>query len=175
MLCQAAGPAARTERAPKSGPGKASYPNRSSYEGSIEHVYSPPYLATLGPIGNIYSDITLRNLLGRKIRFGHRKPSRESIAAICSADILTFQGESICAHPEPPWWSNKSDFQKMQKRPFLQTLRPCGVLPCRFVFLRENTIFFEAFTEAGGRLVPPIGTPAGVHICSIWGNRDQYV
>ena len=115
-------------------------------------------MATLGPIGNIYSDIIPRNLLGQnplKIRFGHRKPSRESIAAIFSADILTFQGESICTHPEPPWWSKKSDFQKMQKRHFLPTLRPCGVLPYRGLFVCEKTTFFEVFTEAGGRLVPP--------------------
>ena len=58
----------------------------------------------------IYADLILRNLLARnpsKIWFGHRKSSRHESTAILSGDILTFQGECIWAHPEPPWsWKN---------------------------------------------------------------------
>ena len=45
-------------------------------------------MATLGPIRNIYSDTIPRNLLGQnplKIRFGQRKPSRESFSLSSTA------------------------------------------------------------------------------------------
>ena len=53
-----------------------------------DHIYSDSPAKQLGQKSMKKSDLAIEN------------PDRGSIAAIFRGDILTFQGESICTHPE---------------------------------------------------------------------------
>ena len=110
---------------------------------------------------NIYSDLIPRNLLAQhplKIRFGHRQPLRHISSAIFSRDILTFQRESICSHPEPPW-SRQMVFEEK-----------CVALLCSFALLLcfvESLLFVvrllrtSGAPHAGGRRPTAIGGSGG--------------